>query len=125
MVEHVLRNDADPLMERNNRKGVGAGMLRHIMEDCQRVEKETAKRAEEKRLREASRQPDEDSDSDDEECEVQSKHRQNTFNGATLNRSSVQAMRINDVYIHIASKSGREVEFYKHFGFHMTRIERG
>lgn len=33
-------------------------------------------------------------------------------------------MRINDVYIHIASKSGREVEFYKRHGFEMTRIDR-
>jgi hypothetical protein len=34
-------------------------------------------------------------------------------------------MRISEVYIHIAAKSGREVEFYKRHGFEMTRIERG
>lgn len=91
------------------RKGVGGQLLRHAFDDCHRVEKETAKRAEEKKRREEERRqtapnPDSDSDSDDED--------------------NCEAMRINDVYIHIASKSGREVEFYKRHGFEMTRIDR-
>ncbi len=55
---------------------MGGQLLRHAFDDCHRVEKETAKRAEEKKRREEERRqtasnPDSDSDSDDEDnCEV-------------------------------------------------------
>ncbi len=114
---------------------MGGQLLRHAFDDCHRVEKETAKRAEEKKRREEERRqtasgPDSDSDSDDEDnCEVHVPLRAYaTRHVELIGRMPcirvVQAMRINDVYIHIASKSGREVEFYKRHGFEMTRIDR-
>ncbi|ELR17665.1 leucine rich repeat domain containing protein [Acanthamoeba castellanii str. Neff] len=92
------------------RKGVGGQLLRHAFDDCHRVEKETAKRAEEKKRREEERR--------------QTAPTPIRTATATTKITARCAMRINDVYIHIASKSGREVEFYKRHGFEMTRIDR-
>jgi hypothetical protein len=64
------------------RKGVGGQLLRHVFDDCHRVEKETAKRAEEKQRRKEARQQDdtkpetdeEDEDEDEDESKVRKRN---------------------------------------------------
>jgi UTP:GlnB (protein PII) uridylyltransferase len=48
---------------------VGGQLLRHVFDDCHRVEKETAKRAEEKQRRKEARQQDDTKPETDEEDE--------------------------------------------------------